>query len=144
MLRKISYLLLLILSTFVCLGQTFERIPIELFLQTDKPILFYQVLPTTKGTVLMANSLSNLAEVDKMQLSVTWSNGYPMDNKGKKVINAGRSDVFKDLFELTSGIKQITEGPGKIVYFVTDNNHIWFYQLCVWKECVWLSSFYFS
>jgi hypothetical protein len=90
----------------------------------DKPILFYQVLPTTKGTVLMATSLSNLAEVDKMQLSVTLTTGYPEDNKGKRVINAGRSDVFKDLFELASGIKQIAEGPGKIVYFVTDNNHI--------------------
>ena len=124
MLRKISYLLILIFSTFVGWGQKFERIPIELMLQSDKPILFYQLLPTTKGTVLMATSLSNLAEVDKMQLSVTWTNGYPLDNKGRKVINAGRSDVFKDLFELASGIKQIAEGPGKIVYFVTDNNHI--------------------
>jgi len=124
MLRKISYLLILILSTFICRGQKFERIPIELLLQGDKPILFHQVLPTTKGTVLMATSLSNLAEVDKMQLSVTWATGFPEDNKGKRVVSAGRSDVFKDLFELASGIKQIAEGPGKIVYFVTDNNHI--------------------
>ena len=93
-------------------------------MQSDKPILFYQVLPTTKGTVLMATSLSNLAEVDKMQLQITWTTGYPVDNKGRKVINAGRSDVFRDLFEKASGIKQIAEGPGKIVYFVTDNNHI--------------------
>src|SRR4026209_1570294 len=124
MLKNISYLPILVLSMLICHGQKFERIPIELMIQGDKPILFHQVLPTTKGTVLMATSLSNLAEVDKMQLSVTWATGYPEDNKGKRVVNAGRSDVFKDLFELTSGIKQIAEGPGKIVYFVTDNDHI--------------------
>ena len=124
MLRKISYLLILIFSTFISWGQKFERIPIELMLQSDKPILFHQILPTTKGTVLMATSLSNLAEVDKMQLSITWTTGYPVDNKGRKAINSGRADVFNDLFELASGIKQIAEGPGKIVYFVTDNNHI--------------------
>lgn len=124
MFRKIIYLALLAFISLVGLGQKFERIPIELMMQSDQPILFYQVLPTTKGTVLMATSLSNFAEVDKMQFNITWTTGYPLDNKGRKVINSGRSDVFRDLFELASGIKQIAEGPDKIVYFVTDNNHI--------------------
>src|SRR5688572_10826772 len=140
---RMSYLLILTFSTFLSRGQKFERIPIELMIQSDQPILFYQLLPTTKGTVLIATSLSNLAEVDKMQLSVTWANGYPVDNKGKKVINAGRSDVFRDLFELTSGIKQIAEGPGKIVYFVTDNNHIGFINYMYAKNAFGFPPFIF-
>ena len=105
-------------------GQTFEMVPVDQMFNSGKSIQFRQVLPTTKGTVLMATSLTNLAEVDKMQFSMTWATGYPLDNKGNKVVNSGASDVFRDLFDLSSGIKLIAEGPGMIIYFVTDNNHL--------------------
>ncbi len=143
LLKKILYLLLLIFITSIGRGQKFEMIPANEMLKSSTPILFRQILPTTKGTVLIATSLSNLAEVDKMQLLITWANGYPLDNKGKKVISVGRSDVFRDLFELNSGIKLIAEGPGKIIYFVTDNNHLGFINYIYGKNAFAFPPFIF-
>src|SRR5688572_28657234 len=139
---KSLYSLLWVFSPCFLVAQYFERFPTEL-INSEKPIFFRQILPTTKGTVLIANSLSNLAEMDKMQIEVTWTTGYPVDNKGKKVISAGRSDVFRDLFELASGIKLIAEGPGKIVYFVTDNNHIGFINYTYGKNAFGFPPFVF-
>ncbi len=104
------------------MAQTFETFPANL-IQGTKPLFFNDILPTTKGTVMMATSFSDLLEFDKMLITVTPSSGYPVDDKGRKIVYSGRSDVYKDLYELNAGIKFITEGPGRICYFVTDNNH---------------------
>ena len=120
---KVFQILFLEFLSLTATAQKFELFPSDL-IQGPKPVVFRQILPTTKGTVLIANSLTQLAEIDKMNMQVTWGIGYPLDSKGNKVITAGRSDVFRDLFELGTGIKLIAEGPEKVIYFVTDNNHL--------------------
>ncbi|MEI9909940.1 MAG: histidine kinase [Bacteroidota bacterium] len=120
--RLVPFLIFVFVPVLMA-AQKFDLIPTDL-LNGPRPMLFRQILPTTKGTVLMANTLTNLSEIDKMQLDITWSTGYPLNDKGQKAVLSGRSDVFKDLFEWTTGVKYIAEGPGKVIYFVTDSNHI--------------------
>src|SRR5690349_15502130 len=94
------------------------------FLHGKKPLSFRQILPTTKGTVLIASSLSNLCEIDKMQIGLDYPNGILTDNKNKPVNFERRSDIIKDLYYLFTGIKLIAEGPNKILYIVSDSNHL--------------------
>ncbi len=103
------------------IGQTFEFIPADLF-KGSKALDFRQILPTTRGTVLLATSFPNLGEIDKMQLEIT-TPSYMYDNKGKKQ-NFTSGSIQKDLYQSFYGIKSIAEGPGKIIYLVSDNNHI--------------------
>src|SRR5436309_4209758 len=140
---KVFQILFLEFLSLTATAQKFELFPSDL-IQGPKPVVFRQILPTTKGTVLIANSLTQLAEIDKMNMQVTWGIGYPLDSKGNKVITAGRSDVFRDLFELGTGIKLIAEGPEKVIYFVTDNNPSWAYSLPAWTYCVQFPAFCFS
>jgi hypothetical protein len=102
-------------------GQIFDLIPPDVF-KGENPLTFRQVLPTTKGTVLLATSFSNLGEIDKMQIGINQP-GYIYNNKGVKQ-SFRQESILKDLYQSFSGIKLIAEGPGKIIYLVSDNNHI--------------------
>ena len=94
-------------------------IPPDIF-SGAKPLSFRQILPTTKGTVLIATSLPNLGEIDKMQLGLDYPTGYLTDNNGKQTNFEKRSDIIKDLYSSFMGIKLVAEGPGKIIYIVSD------------------------
>jgi hypothetical protein len=102
-------------------GQIFYLFPSDAF-KGEKPLTFRQILPTTKGTVLLATSFSNLGEVDKMQVGINQPS-HIYDHKGVKQ-SFRQEGIHRDLYELFSGIKLIAEGPGKIIYVVSDNNHI--------------------
>ncbi len=117
---------ILVLSLLVCsivFAQHFEMIPSDVF-SVVNPLTFRQILPTTKGTVLIATSLSNLGEIDKMQLSLDYPSGYLTDNNAKQTNFENRSDIVKDLYSSFTGIKLIAEGPGKIMYIVSDSSHL--------------------
>ena len=120
MIRVFQILIFGLLSQSL-VGQTFDQIPLDLF-KGPKAFDFRQVLPTTKGSVLLATSLPNMGEIDKMQLNLTQPS-YMYDNNGKKQ-NFKNESIQKDLYESFNGIKLIAEGPGKIIYLVSDNNHI--------------------
>lgn len=118
---RLFKILILGLFSQSAIGQNFELIPSDFF-KGSKALDFRQILPTTKGTVLLATSFPNLGEVDKMQVELTQpSNVY--NSKGEKQIFRSES-IQKDLYQSFFGIKLIAEGPGKIIYLVSDNNHI--------------------
>ncbi len=120
LIRAFQILILGLLSQS-SIGQTFEVIPTDFF-KGPKTLDFRQILPTTRGTVLLATSFPNMGVIDKMQVEITQPS-YLYDNKGKKQ-NFKSGSIQKDLYESFNGIKLIAEGPGKIIYLVSDNNHI--------------------
>ncbi len=119
--NRIYEILVLILLTKNSIGQNFNMIPPDYF-KGPKAIEFRQVLPTNKGTVLLATSLSNLGEIDKMRISLTQPS-YLMDKEGHRQTYKQPS-ILKDLYESFCGIKLLAEGPKGISYLVSDNNHI--------------------
>ena len=104
-------------------AQNFKIIP-KNYISGAKPLEFRETLITTKGTVLVTSTLPSLAEIDKMQIQIDPpANNGLKDGKGNRVKFGKQSTIFKDLFYNFSGIKLIAEGPGKIIYIVSDSNN---------------------
>jgi ligand-binding sensor domain-containing protein len=100
----------------------FEMVPSDIVAGT-KPINFGNILYTAKGSILIANSMG-VAEMDGMQLFVPLNNGIVSDEKGKKMYFGKNSNIFKDTYESTAGIKLICQGPDSIIYLVSNNNNL--------------------
>ena len=118
---KLFKILVLVLLTNDSISQNFEMFPPDLY-KGPKAIDFRQVLPTTKGTVLLATSLSNVGEFDKMQINLNQPS-YMTDKQGRRQTYKMPS-ILKDLYESFYGIKLIAEGPKRIFFMVSDNNHL--------------------
>ena len=99
----------------------FEMIPTDI-IAGGKPLKFGDILLTSKGSLLVANS-NGVSEMDGMQIEIPFSNGNLLDDKGKKMFFGKNSNIFRDLYEFYAGIKLICEGPDKIIYVVSDNNN---------------------
>lgn len=119
--KKIFWLITNVVVSKLATGQIFEQLPLDL-IKGERPIEIRQVLPTTKGTVLLATSISNLGEIDKMRISLTLPGGM-YEKNGERAVYKQES-IQKDLYQSFTGIKLIAEGPGKIFYVVSDNNNI--------------------
>jgi len=119
--NKVYKILVLVLLTNDSISQNFEMLPPDMY-KGPKAIDFRQVLPTTKGTVLLATSLSNLGEFDKMMINLNQPS-YMMDKAGNRQ-NYKQPSILKDLYQSFYGIKLIAEGPKRIFYMVSDNNHL--------------------
>jgi len=103
-------------------SQQFETIPKNIF-TGRKPLEFGQILCTTKGTVLIANS-NDLSEIDHMEMHISNQYGEVIrDSKGKEQFVGKNSNIFKDMTESNAGIKLLCEGPGQSIFVVDANNN---------------------
>ena len=68
-------------------AQQFETIPSDFFSFTN-PLKFGEILCTSKGSVLVAQSMG-ISEIDRMQIEIVTATGPMVDDKGNKTAKAG-------------------------------------------------------
>ena len=120
-LKMVKILCLVCLLPLFSLAQQFERIPIEAMFHGDTKIQFREIVTTSKGAMLITAS-RNFAEIYGGQFGMDFPTGGLTDNKG----NPGktpRNSILYDAYYLFTGFKCIAEGPGDIIYIVSDNNN---------------------
>ena len=122
--KRIQTIIFLLLTFLKVSAQQFETIPKDVF-SGMKPLTFKNILCTDKGSVLITNSIG-VAEEDRMQIQVIFNNGNATDEKGKQMYFGKNSNIFKDIYELSEGIKLICKGPGNVIYVVSENNNFGF------------------
>src|SRR5947209_15768800 len=105
------FALLIFLQVF---AQQFEAMPNDIFSKKD-PLLFGHILCTSKGSVLVANSLG-ISEIDHSEIELVTATSSLSDDKGNKTFLGKNSNIFKDQYDSLSGMKLIYEGPDKIIY----------------------------
>ena len=121
MVKKNLILLAALFIYFSSFPQQFKTIPSDI-ISGPRKIQFGDILCTTKGQVLVANSLE-LSEIDRMEIHLYTFPEPLTDGKGNKVYLGKNSNIFKDLYDSITGIKLMCEGPDKIIYVVSNNNN---------------------
>jgi hypothetical protein len=104
------------------LAQEFKTLP-EDFSPKARPLEFRNILPSAKGSVLLATTMG-LAEIDGLEIHIPYIAGNLTDEKGKKQYLGKNSNILKDVFESFVGVKLLCEGPDNMIYVVTDNNNL--------------------
>ena len=103
-------------------AQQFEKLPIEKMYKSDKKISFKEIIILSSGDMLMIGSMG-FAEVRDRQFNYSYPTGSLEDTNGNPQ-TSWPSNIFKDAFYLHTGFKAIAEGPGQIIYLVSDNNNL--------------------
>ncbi len=105
------------------LSQQFDRLPIEQYIKSNKKLDFKEIITTSRGDILMIGSMG-IVECRDRQINFNYPTGGLEDNKGNPQKSWPSSNIFKDAYYLYTGFKAMAEGPGQIIYIVSDNNNL--------------------
>ncbi len=123
--RHLSLLTFLnIVCHLICPAQQFSRFPEGLY-STERPLRFYNIFPTTKGSALITHSAPVFVVLDNME--VTFGHSLTVyDSVGKPIPGQRLRGINRDLYLDKNGIKSVAEGPDNILYVVSEGNHFGF------------------
>ncbi len=122
MVRLVKVLFSLYVSLSSASAQQFEKLSFEQFYKSGKPIILKDILTTSRGDMLIIGSIG-FAEIRDRQLNFSYPSGTLDDENGNPRTSWPGSSIFKDAYYLHTGFKAIAEGPGQIIYMVSDNNN---------------------
>lgn len=105
------------------LSQQFDKIAIDEVFKSGKETTFNEILVTSDGNFIMIGSIG-IAECRDRRFTFSYPTWSLEDKQRAPQTSWPSSNIFKDVYYLHTGFKGIAEGPGKIIYMVSDNNNL--------------------
>ncbi|MEO7140279.1 MAG: histidine kinase, partial [Ferruginibacter sp.] len=121
-----------ILLSFCTYGQQFERLPIEQMIKSEKKIEFRGILTTSNGDMLITTS-SGIAYISAGEFTLDFPGGGLEDANGNHERINPTSSILKDAYELHTGYKALAASINDIIYAVSDNNNLGWYDYKIGK-----------